>query len=245
MICPLHGPVWRKGLGYILNKYAKWAAYEPEVRGVLIAFASVYGGRRPPPISWPAAWRVEPIPPPWAPQSCTMCLSPTTPMYCPRPSSTATSSLPPPPTTTASSSPWTTSSGTLAHHALRGRKVALIQNGSWARQRQADDGDPGRHEGHGAAGGPGHPEVHPGPGQDQELEALARTLAASVRGEEPPRRRRPSQRTSPAALCARSVALSMSRIPSRRTSPVPSAAVPPAISSRWPEPCLPSRSAPA
>ena len=44
MICPLHGPVWRKDLGYILGKYAKWAAYEPEVQGVLIAFASVYGG---------------------------------------------------------------------------------------------------------------------------------------------------------------------------------------------------------
>ena len=44
MICPLHGPVWRKDLGYILDKYAKWAAYEPEVQGVLIAFASVYGG---------------------------------------------------------------------------------------------------------------------------------------------------------------------------------------------------------
>mgnify|MGYP007028816902 CR=1 FL=1 len=42
-----------------------------------------------------------------------------------------------------------------------------------------------RHEGHGTAGGSGHPEVHPAPGQDQELEALARTLAASVRGEEP------------------------------------------------------------
>ena len=39
-ICPLHGPVWRKDLGYILDKYAKWAAYEPEVQGVLIPFSS-------------------------------------------------------------------------------------------------------------------------------------------------------------------------------------------------------------
>ncbi len=44
MICPLHGPVWRKDLGYILDKYSKWAAYEPEEQGVLIAFASIYGG---------------------------------------------------------------------------------------------------------------------------------------------------------------------------------------------------------
>ena len=28
----------------MLDKYTKWAAYEPEVQGVLIAFASVYGG---------------------------------------------------------------------------------------------------------------------------------------------------------------------------------------------------------
>ena len=35
MICPLHGPVWRKDLGYILDKYQKWAAYEPEVQGVI------------------------------------------------------------------------------------------------------------------------------------------------------------------------------------------------------------------
>ena len=44
MICPLHGPGVAEGSGHILDKYAKWAAYEPEVRGVLIAFASVYGG---------------------------------------------------------------------------------------------------------------------------------------------------------------------------------------------------------
>ena len=44
MICPLHGPVWRKDLNVILDQYAKWAAYEPEVRGVLIPFASIYGG---------------------------------------------------------------------------------------------------------------------------------------------------------------------------------------------------------
>lgn len=42
-ICPLHGPVWRKDLGYLLDKYSKWAAYEPEERGVLIAYASMYG----------------------------------------------------------------------------------------------------------------------------------------------------------------------------------------------------------
>lgn len=43
MICPLHGPVWRKDLGYIIDKYVHWATYEPEEKGVLIAYASMYG----------------------------------------------------------------------------------------------------------------------------------------------------------------------------------------------------------
>jgi flavorubredoxin len=42
-ICPLHGPVWRKDLGYIIEKYDKWSRYEPEVNGVLIIYASMYG----------------------------------------------------------------------------------------------------------------------------------------------------------------------------------------------------------
>ena len=43
MICPLHGFVWRKDLGFILDKYAKWAAYEPEDKAVVIAYGSIYG----------------------------------------------------------------------------------------------------------------------------------------------------------------------------------------------------------
>ena len=42
-VCPLHGFVWRKGFGDYLEKYAKWSAYEPEVKGAVIAYASVYG----------------------------------------------------------------------------------------------------------------------------------------------------------------------------------------------------------
>jgi flavorubredoxin len=42
-ICPLHGPVWRKNFGYIIEKYDKWSRYEPEVNGVLIVYASMYG----------------------------------------------------------------------------------------------------------------------------------------------------------------------------------------------------------
>ena len=43
MICPLHGFVWRRGIGDYLVKYQQWSRYEPEVTGVMIAYASVYG----------------------------------------------------------------------------------------------------------------------------------------------------------------------------------------------------------
>ncbi|MDD3570857.1 MAG: FprA family A-type flavoprotein [Lachnospiraceae bacterium] len=42
-ICPLHGPVWRSDLGYFINKYDQWSRYEPEEKGVMIAYASMYG----------------------------------------------------------------------------------------------------------------------------------------------------------------------------------------------------------
>lgn len=42
-ICPLHGPIWRQDIPYILDKYDKWSAYEAEKKGVLVCYASVYG----------------------------------------------------------------------------------------------------------------------------------------------------------------------------------------------------------
>lgn len=42
-ICPLHGFIWRQNLGWFIEKYAKWAAYEAEEKGVLIAYGSIYG----------------------------------------------------------------------------------------------------------------------------------------------------------------------------------------------------------
>ena len=42
-ICPLHGPVWRKDLMYFINKYDLWSRYEPEVKGAMIVYASMYG----------------------------------------------------------------------------------------------------------------------------------------------------------------------------------------------------------
>ena len=43
MICPLHGPVWRENLDYLLGKYDLWSRYEPEEKAVIIFYASMYG----------------------------------------------------------------------------------------------------------------------------------------------------------------------------------------------------------
>lgn len=43
-IAPLHGPVLSENLGYYIGLYHKWSTYTPEEDGVLIAYASVYGG---------------------------------------------------------------------------------------------------------------------------------------------------------------------------------------------------------
>lgn len=43
MICPLHGPVLKDNLGYYRGLYDTWSRYEPENKGVLIAYASIHG----------------------------------------------------------------------------------------------------------------------------------------------------------------------------------------------------------
>jgi len=42
-LCPLHGFVWRNNIHCIIEKYELWSVYEPEVKGVMIVYASVYG----------------------------------------------------------------------------------------------------------------------------------------------------------------------------------------------------------
>lgn len=42
-ICPLHGPVWREDISWFIDKYVHWATYTPEEKGVVIAYASMYG----------------------------------------------------------------------------------------------------------------------------------------------------------------------------------------------------------
>ena len=45
-ICPLHGPVLTENLGYYIDKYNTWSSYAPEDKGVLVAFASIYGNTK-------------------------------------------------------------------------------------------------------------------------------------------------------------------------------------------------------
>ena len=43
MICPLHGPVWRSNLEWFIGKHDVWSKYEPENKGVVIIYGSIYG----------------------------------------------------------------------------------------------------------------------------------------------------------------------------------------------------------
>ncbi len=45
-ICPLHGPVLTENLGYYIDLYNKWSSYTPEEAGVLIACASIHGNTK-------------------------------------------------------------------------------------------------------------------------------------------------------------------------------------------------------
>lgn len=42
-ICPLHGPVLSENLGYYMDLYDTWSSYQPENKGVLVAYASIHG----------------------------------------------------------------------------------------------------------------------------------------------------------------------------------------------------------
>ena len=44
MLCPLHGPVLKENLAHYIGLYDIWSKYEPETEGVLVAYASIHGG---------------------------------------------------------------------------------------------------------------------------------------------------------------------------------------------------------
>ena len=43
VICPLHGPILKDNLDFYMEKYQIWSTYQPEQKGVLVAYASVHG----------------------------------------------------------------------------------------------------------------------------------------------------------------------------------------------------------
>ncbi len=46
IICPLHGPILTENLDYYLGLYNTWSSYEPESKGVFIAYASMHGNTK-------------------------------------------------------------------------------------------------------------------------------------------------------------------------------------------------------
>ena len=46
MICPLHGPILRSSLGDYTGLYDIWSKYEVETEGVFVAYASIHGGTK-------------------------------------------------------------------------------------------------------------------------------------------------------------------------------------------------------
>ena len=45
-ICPAHGPVLNDNLGHYINLYNTWSSYEPETKGVVIVYTSIYDHTR-------------------------------------------------------------------------------------------------------------------------------------------------------------------------------------------------------
>ena len=45
-ICPLHGPILKENLEKYINLYDKWSKYEPEEEGITIAYTSIHGNTK-------------------------------------------------------------------------------------------------------------------------------------------------------------------------------------------------------
>ena len=46
IICPLHGPILKENLEYYINKYDIWSKYEPEDKGTVIFYNSIHGNTK-------------------------------------------------------------------------------------------------------------------------------------------------------------------------------------------------------
>lgn len=45
-ICPLHGPILNENLSYYIDKYDIWSSFQPEDKGVMIAYGSMHGNTK-------------------------------------------------------------------------------------------------------------------------------------------------------------------------------------------------------
>ena len=43
LVCPLHGPLWKEDIDYLVGLYDTWSRYQPEERTVSVLYASMYG----------------------------------------------------------------------------------------------------------------------------------------------------------------------------------------------------------
>lgn len=46
IICPLHGPILNNNLQFYIGKYDTWSSYKPEEKGTFVAFASIHGNTK-------------------------------------------------------------------------------------------------------------------------------------------------------------------------------------------------------
>lgn len=180
VICPLHGPVWRKDLNVILEKHVQWASYQPEVQGVMIAFASIYGGTEAAATILASCLREKGVP------VALYDVSKTHPSYVLAAafqySHLVFASA------TYNNGIFVTMENLLHDikaHCLRNRTVSLLQNGSWAPasgklMRQLLEGL----EGFRFLGDMVTLKSALAPGQEKELEALAQALYSDLKGEE-------------------------------------------------------------
>lgn len=181
-VCPLHGPVWRKDFSKIVARYAKWAAYEPEVQGVVIPFASIYGGTET--AANILACRLAELGVPVQMHDVSVTHYSYALADCFKYSHIVFAA---PTYNNGLFDPMEHLLRDLVHHNLQNRKAALIQNGSWA---------------------PASGKIMAGlleqmkdiellapvftlkstlsPGQEKELEELAQAIAASVKGSAAP-----------------------------------------------------------
>ncbi len=178
MICPLHGPVWRQDLDRFIGLYDKWSTYTPEDDEVCIFAGSMYGGTA------CAADLLASLLVQRGLRVKVYDVAGTHPSYLISEAFRAKGLVFAAPTyNNGLFLPMATLLHDLASVALRGRKVALIENGSWAPQA----GKILREE----LGALKDMDILPEtftvksamhPDQLPQLEALADALAAAVRG---------------------------------------------------------------